>query len=262
MPRKTVPARVEAAVLIKSRRRCCLCFWLDGVDEVVKGQIAHLDHNNENADEGNLAFLCYDHHDEYDGQTSTSKGLKLNEVRRWRDELYREMAYRFRDRPRGSLEIHYREGQHRYHKENGTCGVYRISVANAGNATVENVSVTVAEITSDQPDSEDRLRELTGLKLGVAQIPFGPYRRPTQAPEVICPVHPDDEVVFDFLRLCDPPGNHRVLHASFEPNPQTKQLDQRPSGVLPPGSYTVTVTAQGNNLAPTSRTFDVSATAG
>jgi hypothetical protein len=96
MTRKPIPDSVQSNVLLKSRRRCCLCFWLDGRDEVVKGQIAHLDQDHTNASEDNLAFLCYDHHDEYDGRTSTSKGLKQSEVRKWRDELYREMEYRFR----------------------------------------------------------------------------------------------------------------------------------------------------------------------
>ena len=96
MARKAVPESTQNNVLLKSRRRCCLCFWLTGRDEVVKGQIAHLDQNYESPDEDNLVFLCYDHHDEYDSRTSTSKGLREGEVRKWRDELYREMEYRFR----------------------------------------------------------------------------------------------------------------------------------------------------------------------
>lgn len=96
MGRKPLPDSVQNSVLLKSRRRCCLCFWHAGRDEVVKGQIAHLDQNRENDDEDNLVFLCYDHHDEYDSRTSTSKGLREGEIRRWRDELYREMEYRFR----------------------------------------------------------------------------------------------------------------------------------------------------------------------
>ena len=84
MARKAVPESTQNNVLLKSRRRCCLCFWLTGRDEVVKGQIAHLDQNYENPDEDNLVFLCYDHHDEYDSRTSTSKGLREGEVRRRR----------------------------------------------------------------------------------------------------------------------------------------------------------------------------------
>src|SRR5436190_20319186 len=73
MGRKAVPEDTQNSVLLKIRRRYCLCFWLSGRDEVVKGQIAHLDHNNENSAVTNLVFPCYEHHDEYDGRTSTSK---------------------------------------------------------------------------------------------------------------------------------------------------------------------------------------------
>lgn len=91
MARKRVPPDVEMKVLTSSRRRCCLCFWLDGIEHRVKGQIAHLDQNAENSDFGNLAFLCLGHHDEYDGRTSVSKGLQESEVRHYRDRLYREL---------------------------------------------------------------------------------------------------------------------------------------------------------------------------
>lgn len=60
------------------------------------GQIAHLDQNNENNDEDNLAFMCLVHHDQYDGKTSVSKGIKESEARHWRDMLHQEMADRFR----------------------------------------------------------------------------------------------------------------------------------------------------------------------
>ncbi len=96
MARKPIPDAVQNAILLKSRRRCCLCFWLEGRDEVSKGQIAHLDQNNENNAEDNLCFLCLDHHDQYDGTTRLAKGLKESEVRSWRDQLYKEMEYRFR----------------------------------------------------------------------------------------------------------------------------------------------------------------------
>jgi hypothetical protein len=96
MPRKAIPDATQTNILLKSRRRCCLCFWLKGEDEVKKGQLAHLDSDNENAAEDNLVFLCLEHHDEYDGIPRLSKGLREQEVRRWRDELYKEMEYRFR----------------------------------------------------------------------------------------------------------------------------------------------------------------------
>lgn len=105
MPRKPVPSDIQKNVLLKSRRRCCLCFWLDGRDENQKGQVAHLDHNNRNVDEDNLVFLCLEHHDEYDGKTSVAKGLREDEVRHWRDELYKEMEYRFRTVKKRDFEL-------------------------------------------------------------------------------------------------------------------------------------------------------------
>ena len=65
MARKAIPEATQVSIFVKSRRRCCLCFGLKGEDEVKKGQLAHLDGDNENFAEGNLAFLCFEHHDEY-----------------------------------------------------------------------------------------------------------------------------------------------------------------------------------------------------
>lgn len=94
--RPSLPLPIERAVLIKSRRRCCLCFWLEGIDEVQRGQIAHLDHDNTNYNEDNLCFLCTkEHHDDYDSTRSQSKGLQKGEVKHYRNELYREMELRF-----------------------------------------------------------------------------------------------------------------------------------------------------------------------
>src|SRR5436305_3601972 len=84
MARKPIPETTQTSILLKSRRRCCLCFWLKGEDEVKKGQLAHLDGDNENFAEDNLAFLCLEHHDEYDSIPRISKGLREQEVRRWR----------------------------------------------------------------------------------------------------------------------------------------------------------------------------------
>ena len=95
MSRITIPDEIQCQILMRSRRRCCLCFWLKGRDEVQKGQIAHLDQDSSNASEDNLAFLCFDHHDEYDGTPRLSKGLRKNETKKYRNELYREMEYRF-----------------------------------------------------------------------------------------------------------------------------------------------------------------------
>ena len=94
--RQNVPDPTQRAVLTKSRRRCCLCFWLEGIDEVQRGQIAHLDHDPGNNNEDNLCFLCTnEHHDDYDTKRSQSKGLIKSEVKHYRNELYKEMELRF-----------------------------------------------------------------------------------------------------------------------------------------------------------------------
>jgi hypothetical protein len=88
MARKAIPDGTQVSILLKSRRRCCLCLGLRGEDVAKKSQLAHLDGDNENFAEDNLVFLCLEHHDEYDSTTRLSKGLREQEVRRWRDELY------------------------------------------------------------------------------------------------------------------------------------------------------------------------------
>ena len=89
MTRRPVPQGIQDKVLILSRRRCCVCFGLTRDKSLKRGQIAHLDGNPENSNIENLAFLCLDHHDEYDSETSQSKSLTINEIKHYRDELYK-----------------------------------------------------------------------------------------------------------------------------------------------------------------------------
>jgi len=91
MTRKTLSPAAEAEVLIRCRRRCCICFGLDRDIGVKRGQIAHLDHDSSNDSLDNLAFLCFRHHDEYDSTTRQSKNFTLVEVRSYRDELHRSV---------------------------------------------------------------------------------------------------------------------------------------------------------------------------
>jgi hypothetical protein len=85
--RTKIPPEVLADVLATCRRRCCICYALHSDDKEKKGQIAHLDHDPSKHNLDNLAFLCLAHHDEYDSQTSQSKGLTIDEVKRYRTEL-------------------------------------------------------------------------------------------------------------------------------------------------------------------------------
>lgn len=88
--RKQIPKAVETRVLLSSRRRCCLCVYLEHQDGVRKGQIAHLNHDSSDPRFENLVYLCLEHHDEYDGETSQAKGLTPDEVRAYRNLLYGE----------------------------------------------------------------------------------------------------------------------------------------------------------------------------
>jgi hypothetical protein len=90
--RKRVADAIQAEVLVKSRRRCCVCFGLGKDDQVKQGQLAHLDQDRTNNGEENLVFLCLAHHDQFDSRTSQSKNLTQTEVERYRQELYQHFS--------------------------------------------------------------------------------------------------------------------------------------------------------------------------
>ncbi len=85
--RKPISPEVVADITSESRRRCCICFALRQDNTEKKGQIAHLDQDASNNSPDNLAFLCLDHHDQYDSRTSQAKGLTIEEVKRYKIEL-------------------------------------------------------------------------------------------------------------------------------------------------------------------------------
>jgi len=87
MPRKRLPTEIETLILTESHRRCCICYALKGDDSEKRGQIAHLDQDPSNNDSSNLAFICFDHHDQYDSQTSQSKNLTISEVKQYKLKL-------------------------------------------------------------------------------------------------------------------------------------------------------------------------------
>lgn len=87
--RKPIPLETETALLTTSRRRCCLCYVSNGdLSWKRQGQIAHVDRNPDNNKFGNLAWLCLDHHDQYDSRTSQSKGITPQELAFHRDALH------------------------------------------------------------------------------------------------------------------------------------------------------------------------------
>ena len=87
-PRVKISNTVETSVLVDSARRCALCFGLMSDLGLKTGQIAHINHNNADSQETNLAFLCLHHHDQYDTRTSQSKGISPNELKIYKKRLY------------------------------------------------------------------------------------------------------------------------------------------------------------------------------
>ena len=91
MTRKRIPDETEKEVLVRSGRRCAICFGLKGSLDEVQGQIAHLDRDHSNNKLENLAYLCLPCHDKYDTRTSQSKGFTIKEVKHYRDMLYKRI---------------------------------------------------------------------------------------------------------------------------------------------------------------------------
>ncbi len=85
--RVKIPKATQTNVLTTCRRRCCICFGLNSDAEIKRGQIAHLDHDPNNNKIDNLAFLCLDHHSEFDSRSRQTKGFLDDEVKEYRLKL-------------------------------------------------------------------------------------------------------------------------------------------------------------------------------
>ena len=95
MARKVVPKGIQTQILLKSKRRCAFCFGLNNDIQIKDGQIAHIDRNNQNNNEENLAYLCLYHHNEYDSIKSQSKNLTKYELLEYKSKLERYMENSF-----------------------------------------------------------------------------------------------------------------------------------------------------------------------
>ncbi len=69
-----------------------MCYFLDGKKGKVDGQIAHLDQDNQNPEVGNLAYLCLECHKNYDRKSNRVVGYMPEEIKHYRDLLYRELG--------------------------------------------------------------------------------------------------------------------------------------------------------------------------
>lgn len=90
--RSPVSSEVERDIVIQSKRRCCLCFGLHGDDNEKQGQLAHIDRDFSNSEESNLAYLCLEHHNEYDSIPSQTRRFKSDELRYYKTRLYKHLG--------------------------------------------------------------------------------------------------------------------------------------------------------------------------
>ena len=85
--RVSIPDAVAAELFILCRRRCALCYGLNGDSSPKRGQIAHINHDRTATSLKNLVWLCSHHHDEYDARRFQTKGYLQSEVRRYKLQL-------------------------------------------------------------------------------------------------------------------------------------------------------------------------------
>jgi hypothetical protein len=69
-----------------------MCFGLRGIKDVVEGQIAHLSRDRSSIVVDDLAFLCMTCHTKYDTKNNRVQGYTPDEVRHYRDNLYRALG--------------------------------------------------------------------------------------------------------------------------------------------------------------------------
>jgi hypothetical protein len=86
--RKNFAKKVQAAVAARCRRRCALCYFLDDDVGPKHGQFAHIDRNHGNNSADNAAYLCPNHHDEYDTTPSQTAKFTPNELKLYQQSLF------------------------------------------------------------------------------------------------------------------------------------------------------------------------------
>lgn len=92
MHRTKVPKSIRRSTLLQSKRVCCLCYHFRNKTKAIRGQFAHIDHNPQNNDVDNIAWLCLEHHDEYDGTNGLTARITEDEVKAARSNLYAAVA--------------------------------------------------------------------------------------------------------------------------------------------------------------------------
>jgi hypothetical protein len=146
--RKKIPQKIETDVLVRSKRKCCLCYFLENDFATKVGQIAHLDHNPSNNIFDNLVWLCFEHHNQYDGKTSQSKNFQINEVKIYREKLYKSNQISDNS-SRAEIEKNISQNPATKHNKNKD-----ISITNHG--TLLNNKFQFISIKKDEIHKEDR----------------------------------------------------------------------------------------------------------
>ncbi len=87
-----IPQKAVEDILLKSRRRCALCFHLSGDDQPKVGSIAHIGSASEEEADAldNLVFLCQTHHEQLD-MRKEREPISPEMVKAAREELYRAL---------------------------------------------------------------------------------------------------------------------------------------------------------------------------
>jgi hypothetical protein len=83
--RKISSKAATESVLLRSRRRCAVCY-VSGNEDARSGAVSLLDRSGSRNDPDNLVFLCLEHHRQLDAGTMST------DVRKARRELYRAMG--------------------------------------------------------------------------------------------------------------------------------------------------------------------------
>jgi hypothetical protein len=84
LARTKIPEEIQAEVIFKSDRMCCVCANGKRADH-----IHHIDSDNSNNKFENLAFLCFDCHDDATKKSSLKKKLNPKTILKFRDYHYR-----------------------------------------------------------------------------------------------------------------------------------------------------------------------------
>ena len=145
--------------MVRSERRCVLCFHLSQDLREKRGQIAHLDKDPSNGAQDNLAFMCLDHHSLFDSRTSQHKNYTLGEVKAARSLLYEAIAEK-RRAVRIATEAPTKEGPSRL------AGFFRSNVAEADQTRDLEPHQSTREGPISTADLSERGgRELDGYKV-------------------------------------------------------------------------------------------------